>query len=228
MATRDGAAGAEPEVAAFDPDPEDAGFHPDPEDAPAEQSTLEAIIGERVRQYRQAASLSSTDLAHRTGMSRAMISRVESATTSSSLSTLQRLAEGLGIPVTALFRGVDSEREAVYTPAGAGALTVRSGTRHGHEYRSLGHLRATGEAALEPTLVTLTEASMVFPLFQHPGEEFLHQLEGVMVYAHGSYRYRLAPGDSLLIDGEGPHGPFELVELPVRFLAIALHHTERA
>lgn len=195
------------------------------EDPEQQGASLEAIIGERVRQYRRSASLSSADLAQRTGMSRAMISRVESATTSSSLSTLQRLAEGLGIPVTALFRGVDSDREAVYTPAGQGALTVRSGTRHGHEYRSLGHLRGTGEATLEPTLVTLTEASMVFPLFQHRGEEFLYLLEGTMVYAHGAYRYRLGPGDSLLIDGEGPHGPLELVELPVRFLAISQHHT---
>jgi uncharacterized cupin superfamily protein len=154
-----------------------------------------------------------------------MISRVESASTSSSLTTLQRLAEGLRIPVTALFRGVDSDREAVFTPDGHGALTVRSGTRHGHEYRSLGHLRGTGETALEPTLVTLTEASMVFPLFQHPGEEFLYMLEGTMVYAHGSYRYVLSPGDSLLIDGEGPHGPMELVDLPVKFLAISQHHT---
>lgn len=199
---------------------------PDEATTPSEPvSTLEAIIGERVRQYRQAASLSSADLAHRTGMSRAMISRVESASTSSSLSTLQRLAEGLSIPVTALFRGVDSDREAVFTPDGHGALTVRSGTRHGHEYRSLGHLRGTGETALEPTLVTLTEASMVFPLFQHPGEEFLYMLEGTMVYAHGSYRYVLSPGDSLLIDGEGPHGPLELVDLPVKFLAISQHHT---
>jgi len=220
VATRDGAAGAEAEAESFGAEREESSFDPDPEDAPAEQSTLEAIIGERVRQYRQAASLSSTDLAHRTGMSRAMISRVESATTSSSLSTLQRLAEGLGIPVTALFRGVDSEREAVYTPAGAGALTVRSGTRHGHEYRSLGHLRATGEAALEPTLVTLTEASMVFPLFQHPGEEFLYMLEGKLEYRHGQLTYMLEPGDSLTFRGETPHGPERLVDVPIRFLAI--------
>jgi hypothetical protein len=27
-------------------------------------------------------------------------------------------------------------------------------------------------------------------------------------------------GDSLLLDGEGPHGPLELQELPLRFLAV--------
>jgi hypothetical protein len=32
--------------------------------------------------------------------------------------------------------------------------------------------------------------------------------------------YRLHPGDSLQIDGEGAHGPVDLVELPIRFLSV--------
>ncbi len=184
---------------------------------------LEQVIAERVRQYRLAAGLSAAEFANRTGLSKAMVSRIEQATTSSSLTTLQRLAAGLGVPVTALFRGADSDREAVYTPAGAGGVTVRSGTRLGHEYLQLGSLRGI-EGSLEPTLVTLTERSAIFPLFQHPGTEFFYMLEGVMVYGHGSYQYTLRPGDSLLIDGEGPHGPQELVEVPIRFLAIAQNH----
>lgn len=42
-----------------------------------------------------------------------------------------------------------------------------------------------------------------------------------MVYGHGSYEYDLGPGDSLVFEGEGPHGPLSLVELPIRFLAVA-------
>ncbi|MGX5679783.1 helix-turn-helix domain-containing protein [Schumannella luteola] len=189
----------------------------------SEERSLEEIIAERVKQYRVAAGMSAAELAQRTELSKAMISRIEAAATSSSLTTLQRLAKGLGIPVTALFRGADTDREAVYTPAGAGGITVRSGTRLGHEYQLLGALRGV-EGALEPTLVTLTERSAVFPLFQHPGTEFLYMLEGEMVYGHGAYQYTLRPGDSLLIDGEGPHGPQELVEVPIRFLAIAQNH----
>lgn len=192
-------------------------------DAAGRTRSLEQVISERVREYRVAAGLSSADLASLTGLSRAMVSRIEAASTSSSLTTLQRLATGLGIPVTALFRGADTDREAVYTPAGAGGVTVRSGTRLGHEYRLLGSLRGI-DGALEPTLVTLTETSAVFPLFQHPGSEFFYMLEGTMIYGHGSYEYTLRPGDSLLIDGEGPHGPRELVEVPIRFLAIAQNH----
>ncbi|PZF80863.1 helix-turn-helix domain-containing protein [Jiangella anatolica] len=181
---------------------------------------LEEIIAVQVRHYRQNAGLTTSELAARTGLSKAMISKIETARTSASLTSLQRLADGLAIPVTSLFRGVDTERDAVFTRAGQGATTVRSGTRLGHEYQLLGALRRV-PGALEPTLVTLTRKSDTFPLFQHPGSEFLHMLEGRMVYSHGAYEYTMGPGDSLLIDGEGPHGPKELLEVPIRFLAIA-------
>jgi transcriptional regulator with XRE-family HTH domain len=181
---------------------------------------LEQVIAAQLRHYRTSQGLSSAELAARTGMSKAMISKIETASTSCSLTTLQRLADGLKIPVTALFRGADTDRDATFTKSGEGSLTVRSGTQHGHEYRVLGTLKGRTDA-LEPTLVTLTDASDVFPLFQHPGTEFIYMLAGRMVYGHGQYEYTMEPGDSLLLDGEGPHGPLELQELPIRFLAVA-------
>jgi ribosome-binding protein aMBF1 (putative translation factor) len=181
---------------------------------------LERIIAGQLRRYRTAQGLSAAELAVRTGMSKAMISKIETASTSCSLTTLQRLADGLNIPVTALFRGADTDRDATFTKNGQGSLTIRSGTQHGHEYRVLGSLKGRADA-LEPTLVTLTNASDVFPLFQHPGTEFIYMLTGKMVYGHGAYEYAMEAGDSLLLDGEGPHGPLELLGLPVRFLAIS-------
>jgi len=181
---------------------------------------LARVIATQVRHYRTATGLSSAELAARTGLSKAMISRIETATTSCSLTTLQKLADGLKIPVTALFRGADTDRDATFTKSGQGSLTVRSGTQHGHEYRVLGTLKGRTDA-LEPTLVTLTNASDVFPLFQHPGTEFIYMLAGKMVYGHGAYEYAMEAGDSLLLDGESPHGPLELLDLPIRFLAIS-------
>ncbi|MFJ4030306.1 helix-turn-helix domain-containing protein [Paenarthrobacter sp. NPDC089989] len=181
---------------------------------------LEGVIAVQVKRHRVDAGMSAAELANRTGLSKAMISKIESASTSCSLTTLQRLAQGLNVPVTALFQGADTEREATLTRAGEGSVTVRSGTRHGHEYRSLGSLKRRDQA-IEPSLVTLTSASDVFPQFQHPGTEFIYMLEGRMVYGHGSYEYELATGDSLVFEGEGPHGPLRLVELPIRFLAVS-------
>jgi hypothetical protein len=133
-----------------------------------------------------------------------------------------RLAAGLDVPVTALFRGVDAEREAVYVPAGHGARIVRRGGRVGHLYELLGALRGPHKR-MEAVLATLTESSEVFPLFQHPGTELLYMLEGVMVYGHGGARYTMRPGDALQLDGEGDHGPQQLVELPIRFLSVTAY-----
>lgn len=200
---------------------EEAGGLPRAEEGPAEApGSLEAVIAAQVKRYRGEAGIPAAELASRTGLSKAMISKIESASTSCSLTTLQRLAQGLNVPVTSLFQGADTEREATLTKAGEGSVTVRTGTRHGHEYRSLGSLKRR-ENAIEPSLVTLTSASDVFPLFQHPGTEFIYMLEGRMVYGHGSYEYELSPGDSLVFEAEGPHGPLRLIKLPIRFLAVA-------
>lgn len=163
--------------------------------------------------------LTMSALARDIGISKAMLSKIEHAQTSCSLSILKRLAAALEIPVTALFRGADVEREAVYTPAGHGPQIVRRGSHVGHLYRILGALRGEGKR-LEPLLCTLTEASEVFPVFQHSGTEFLYILQGTMVYVHGEARYEMGPGDSLIFDGEAPHGPDRLITLPVVFLTV--------
>ncbi|WP_043723840.1 helix-turn-helix domain-containing protein [Nocardia asiatica] len=183
---------------------------------------LETVIGRQVRALRLASGLSVGDMAAKVGISKAMLSKIENAHTSCSLSTLARLAAGLDVPVTSLFRGADSAREAVFTPAGHGAVIVGRGTRVGHHYELLGALRGQHKR-LEPVLVTLTEMSETFPLFQHAGTELLYMLEGVMVYGHGDSEYTLRAGDTLLLDGEGAHGPSELVRLPIRFLAVTAY-----
>ncbi|AZG46994.1 helix-turn-helix domain-containing protein [Gordonia insulae] len=183
---------------------------------------LEAAIAHQVRLLRRNAGMSVADMAAKVGISKAMLSKIENAQTSCSLSTLARLAAGLDVPVTSLFRGADVEREAVYTESGKGAVIVGRGTRVGHHYELLGGLRGQHKR-LEPVLVTLTDDSEVFPRFQHPGTELLYMLEGVMVYGHGNAEYTLRPGDCLLLDGEGIHGPHDLVRLPIRFLAVTAY-----
>lgn len=192
------------------------------ESAGPREGDLERSIAAQVRFYRSAAGLSVADMAERVGISKAMLSKIENAQTSCSLTTLARLAAGLEVPVTALFRGIDAEREAVFVPAGHGARIVRRGSRQGHLYELLGALRGPHKR-MEAVLVTLTEASEVFPLFQHPGTELLYMLEGRMVYGHGETRYTLEPGDALQFDGEGPHGPEELATVPVRFLSVTAY-----
>ena len=187
------------------------------------EGILERAIAVQVRRHRRARGMTVGELAVRAGISKAMLSKIENSLTSSSLTTLARLAAALNVPVTALFRGADvDDREAVFTPADGGARIVARGNRVGHEYTLLGQLRGPHKR-MEAHLVTLTERSEVFPLFQHPGTELLFMLEGEMVYGHGEATYTLGPGDSLQLDGEGVHGPQELLALPIRFLSVVAY-----
>lgn len=163
--------------------------------------------------------MTATDLAEVTGLSKAMISKIERAATSCSLKTLGLLATGLGIPVTELFRGLDRTHQAVHTAAGAGAVVVRSGSTQGVEYRTLGSLPHRTRP-LRPALVTFAEEADTAKTFQHPGSEFLYVIEGELLYEHGDSIYHLRPGDSLFFDGEAPHRARELLRAPVRVLSV--------
>lgn len=190
----------------------------DPQE-PLEELELEAAIGRSVRRLRQHQGLTVSEMAQHVGISKAMLSKIENAQTSCSLGTLALLAKGLDVPVTSLFRGADTERPAAFVKAGTGAHIVRNGTKEGHEYQLLGSLRGE-HRRLECLHVTLTEKSETYPLFQHPGTEFIYMLEGVMDYSHSRSVYRMHPGDSIQLDGEGAHGPVDLVQLPIRFLSV--------
>ena len=183
------------------------------------EGNLEQAIGRQLRKLRRDNGLTVTDLSRSSGVSIAMISKIENGQTSPSLSTLQRLADSLSVPVTGLFRQFEEHRDASFVRAGVGLEIERRGSRAGHHYRLLGH-GVRSEVDVEPYLITLTDKSDEFAMFQHRGVEFIHVLEGEMDYRHSDRIYRLKPGDSLLFDPQAAHGPERLVRFPIRFLAI--------
>ena len=148
-----------------------------------------------------------------------MLSRIENGTISPSLATLQALARALQVPVTSLFREFEEVRDTTFVRAGEGLRVSRDGPRIGHEYRILGHTTSK-RIAMEPYLMSYTNAAEVFSVFQRAGNEFIYILEGELTYRHGKKLYRMSPGDSLLFDAEVPHGPEELLAVPVKYIAV--------
>lgn len=68
---------------------------------------IELAIGERLKSLRATAGLTLDQLAERSGVSRAMISRIERAETSPTAALLARLCEGLGLTLSAFFAPED-------------------------------------------------------------------------------------------------------------------------
>jgi len=188
--------------------------------------TVEHHIGTVIREQRSTNHLTINEVAELAGISSGMLSRIERGDVSASLDTLERLATALGMPMSLFFRDYDvPEGSAQLVKKGKGMQVIRRGTKKGHAYQLLAYEQGPAKS-FEPFLITMDDASEVFPSFQHQGTEFIYVLKGKIEYRHGSNTYVLQPGDSLMFSGEVPHGPEKLIKVPIELLAIINYSSE--
>jgi len=184
---------------------------------------LDRYLGNVIRELRTKDRLTIADVAGQAGMSRGMLSKIENGQASTSLDALSRIAQALGVSLAHLFRDFNVPAgNAQLVKAAQGMEVVRRGTRRGHTYHLLAYDRGPRKS-FEPFLITMDDASEVFPSFEHPGTEFIYMLSGKIEYRHGRNTYLLEPGDALTFRGEVPHGPERLIELPIHFLSIIVY-----
>ena len=67
------------------------------------EEELHKVIGETIRTYRKEKSLTLKQMARRTGLSVSLLSQIERAETSASISSLYKISVGLGVKVRDLF-----------------------------------------------------------------------------------------------------------------------------
>ena len=77
-------------------------------------------IAARVREFRLQLGWTVGQLAAQSGLSKAMLSKIENAQASPSLATLARLSKALQVPGTAFFRGLNEEQDVMFVKAGRG------------------------------------------------------------------------------------------------------------
>lgn len=189
-------------------------------DSQGNKFDLDQYIGMKVKKARLDEGLKLVDVARISGISQGMVSKIENAQVSTSLETLSRLCDAIGLPISKLFTDYDRpDGGAQFTKSGEGLEVVRRGTDKGHTYQLLTYKRG-GKTTFEPFMVTMDDLSEVFPTFSHPGEEFIYVVSGKLVYRHGNHLYEMEAGDSLTFDAEVPHGPERLVEVPIKLLSM--------
>lgn len=187
---------------------------------------LEQYIGIQIKRYRQEQGLKLSDVAQISEISQGMLSKIENAQVSTSLETLSRLCEVLGIPLSTLFSQYDrQESNAMLVKAGEGMEVVRRGTEKGHTYHLLTHSRGP-KKNFEAYLVSIDDENEEFPNFSHPGTEMLYLIEGELIYRHGDDMFHMYPGDCLTLEGEIPHGPAQLLKVPIRLLSMVNYSQE--
>ncbi len=189
-------------------------------DAAPTGNDVDTAIGSALRDLRDSHGFTARQLASQSGVSAAMISRIENGQTSPSISTLSALARALSVPLVSLFRETASDHtDFTHVAANEGLKSTRIGGGHSHEFINLAfHTRR--DLQFEARMVTLVRQNASPPTYIGHGVVFIYAVEGEAAYGYGQREIILKAGDSRSIDAELSHGFTRVVSPEFTLLSV--------
>ena len=169
-----------------------------PEEA---HESIDTLIAARLLALRQAQGLSLADLAERSGVSKAMISKVERAESSPTAMLLGKLAAGLGVSLAQLLIEDSAPVQRLRKRA---EQVVWRDPELGYRRRQV--LARGAQSNVELIEVELPRSTQVsYPQWSgNPYQQCLWLLEGALQVDYGEERFVLAPGDCLSFGVDRP------------------------
>ncbi len=180
-------------------------------------------IGEKIRRIRQSKGLTLEDISQRTGLSKALISRIENEHVSPPIATLLRIASALKVEISHFFTDHTSPYRVTVVRHHERSSTrdsmIAAGQDAGYTYELLAFKK--DDKHMEPFIVAFDlKAREEVPMQVHKGEEFLHVLEGRLEFFTENEVIILERGDSIYFDSGIPHGYRGLGEKPPKALVV--------
>jgi transcriptional regulator with XRE-family HTH domain len=177
---------------------------------------LEERIAHELRARREAQGLSMGALAERSGVSKAMIAKVEAGLSNPTATLLGRLCAGLGITLSALMASAEQGRLTL-VPAGRQPTWTDPDT--GMVRRLV--LPRAGSSAVEVAHVLLpAHATVDYPVPPaRPVRQHLVLDAGRLRFTYGDETVELRPGDALYAEIDGPTR-FDTAGRPARYLLV--------
>ena len=134
-------------------------------------------VGTRLRQLREQRNMSMRALATASGLSANALSMIERGKTSPSVSTLYKLADAMGVPITTFFGEPTTKHKAIFVKAQERSRVPFSRG----VWEGLGGEQFSGR--VEPFMLTLESGASSGPHnMVHSGHEFVFCLRGQLEY----------------------------------------------
>lgn len=159
-----------------------------------------STVAVKIRQLRKQAGFSLKALADRAALNINTLSLIETGKTSPSVATLQQLARGLEVPITAFFESESVPKQVVFTLASRRPRTAIGDATLENLAEELG---ARSPQVFVVSLEPAAEGEK--PLVAHPGYEFAFCLSGVIRYEISGVEYLLHSGDAVAFESHLPH-----------------------
>ena len=174
---------------------------------------MESRIGVNVKRLRIQSRLTQQQLADMCGLSKGMISKIESGKVMPAIATLSRIAQALNVKISLLMEeGVGRETVCQSTDIPVDLFTK---TDMGYCFNTLA--AEYGDKQMQPLLFYAKNGEVHAHMVSHQGEECIYIIKGEMTFRVGSTLYFVKAGTLLYFDGLQPHG-IDSVEDEVYYL----------
>lgn len=181
--------------------------------ASSETDDIGGLIGSAIRARRHALGLTMQQLAHQTGLSQPFLSKVERGLAGLSLTSVERIADALGVSAAGLFGTLSSDDRYDVV-----RRSDRPRMQNGGDWSMVtAYTRRSGQASV----VEFEGGPREFPPFHyvHRNDQICHVLAGTYEFEIDGEVFLLRAGDTLSIAGQVPNR-YRVVRSPSRLLLV--------
>lgn len=163
---------------------------------------MQSDIGNRLRELRKGKNLNLREVSELSGVSRSMLSKVETGRSSPTATTLGKICEGLGVSISQLIGGVAPRDVIVMRQYEHPIFRV---PKTGFERWSLSPISELRTVDFAMNILPPGRSSGYFPPHREGVEETLYIVSGSIVLWHADTAYPLDEGDSIYYRAHVPH-----------------------
>jgi len=155
------------------------------------------LIGQRIKELREAKKLSLTELSQKSGVQLSTLSRIESLKRTGTLDSHIKIAQALGVVLPQLYSGITTEEKSIDLKTEPSPDIFIHSEKSGYEILTSKML----SKKMLPAILKLEVDGKTTPEQNSEGtEKFIFVLEGNIDVAIGDKTYHLAKNNSLYFD----------------------------
>jgi transcriptional regulator with XRE-family HTH domain len=162
-----------------------------------------SALGVRVHDFRSRAKLSLSELADQSGVSRAMLSKVERGEKSPTLSIISRIASGLNVSISELMGAAPDASAISLTPMSK--RTIFIDPESGFERHLLSPTNIDRSIEFLLHRIPRGQSSGVLSNYNVPTEKYIVVVAGTLTVQIGENRHTVKRGDSFYFEIKAPY-----------------------
>lgn len=176
-----------------------------PGDPAIAKNNLAKRIGSRLKQIRKQSGLTQKRLAEGTGLSSALLSRIENGLTVPSIPTLEMITKTLKVEIGYFFKEEKGDRYIISSCAKRRVILSRNQYNQKPAYELELLTEGMKDPFMEPFIVSSVGKEEEVEARTHDGQEFMYVLEGRVKLNLDGEVFLLKKGDAAYWNGVVPH-----------------------